>query len=136
MINAASTSVISKESAAVFSKREQLKTFYNTINQVARPGDIVFFVSEKLNTTHSTLNRLYRRWQGLADNDTTVWHTAILVDPKKERKGAQWRPHIIHAIAKGVEEIHIPPSYFTSVREDPKGEAVQKGRIEIIQNPH
>ena len=125
---------MNKKSTLASSKREQLQTFHDIINEVAKPGDIVFFISEKLNTTQSRLSRLYRSWQGLAADDNKIWHTAILVNPKKERKGARWRSHIIHAITKGVEAIHIPPSYFTSVREDPSGEAIQKGRIEIIQN--
>ena len=116
------------------SKRELFRTFYDIINQTAKPGDVVFFISETKKKRHSILSRLYRRWQGLAENDTTIWHTAILTDPKKEGKGSQWRPHIVHAIYKGTEEIYIPPSYFTCIREDPAGEAIQKGRIEIVQD--
>ncbi len=115
------------------SKRRILQRFYTTINNVARPGDVVFFISERRTTIHSPLTRLYRRWQGLADQDNSMWHTAILVEPKKESRGAQMRPHIIHATKKGVEEIHIPPSFFKSIRDDPDGEPVQKSRIEIIQ---
>jgi hypothetical protein len=117
------------------SKRKQLQRFYTTINNVARPGDVVFFISERLKAIHSPLARLYRKWQGLADHDISTWHTAILVEPKKESKGAQTRPHIIHATKKGVEEIHIPPSFFRSIRDDPDGEPLQKGRIEIVQCP-
>jgi hypothetical protein len=116
-----------------FSKRKLLQTFYNTINRVAIPGDIVFFISERQKAIRSPLTRLYRRWQGLADHDETIWHTAILVEPKKESKGAHLRPQIVHATRKGVEEIHIPPSFFRSIRDDPDGEPSQKGRIEIIQ---
>jgi len=119
----------------VSSKRKQLQTFYNTINRVARPGDVVFFISERQEPIRSPLTRLYRKWQGLTAHDLSLWHTAILVEPKKESKGAHWRPHIVHATKKGVEEIHIPPSFFRSIRDDPNGEAVQKGRIEIIQCP-
>lgn len=117
------------------SKREYWKSFYDTINLVAKPGDIVFFISERIHQSFSPLRRLYRKWQGLNENDNKIWHTAILVEPKKERKGAQWRPHIIHAMSRGVEEIFIPPSYFSSVRDDPSGEPIQNGRIEIVQNP-
>lgn len=117
------------------SKRKLLQRFYTTINNVARPGDVVFFISERQAVSHSPMTRLYRRWQGLADNDISMWHTAILVEPKKESRGAHVRPHIIHATKKGVEEIHIPPSFFKSIRDDPEGESLQKGRIEIIQCP-
>ena len=129
------TSSNEQKSTSAISKREQLRIFYSTINQVAKPGDVVFFISEKPYPVRSKLSRIYRKWQGLADSDTTVWHTAILVNPKKESRGAQWRPRIVHATTKGVEEIHIPPSYFTNVRDDPAGEATQKGCIEIIQSP-
>ena len=115
------------------SKRKQLQTFYNTINHLAKPGDVVFFISERRERIRSALTRLYRKWQGLSDRDLTIWHTAVLVEPRKESKGAQWRPHIVHANRKGVEEIHIPPSYFKSIRDDPDGEPLQKGRIEIVQ---
>jgi hypothetical protein len=119
-----------------FSKRKVLQRFYSTINNLARPGDVVFFISERQKKAIlSPLTRLYRRWQGLADQDNSLWHTAILVEPKKESRGAHVRPHIIHATRKGVEEIHIPPSFFKSIRDDPDGESVQKGRIEIIQCP-
>ena len=127
---------MNKESTSAASKREQLGVFYSIINQVAKPGDVVFFISEKPNTIRSGLSRMYRKWQGLSDSDTTIWHTTILVEPKKESNGAQWRPYIIHArAARGVEEIHIPPSYFTNIRDDPAGGATQRGRIEIIQSP-
>ena len=117
------------------SKRRMLQQFYTTINNVAKPGDVVFFISERKTAIHSPLTRLYRRWQGLADHDISMWHTAILVEPKKESRGAHVRPHIIHATKKGVEEIHIPPSFFKSIRDDPEGEPLQKSRIEIIQCP-
>jgi hypothetical protein len=83
--------------------------------------------------SHSPLTRLYRRWQGLADHDISMWHTAILVKPKKESRGAHVRLHIIHATKKGVEEIHILPSFFKSIRDDPEGGPLQKGRIKIVQ---
>lgn len=114
------------------SKRELYRTFYNIINQIARPGDVVFFISEPRNKRHFLGSRLYRKWQGL--DDKTAWHTAVLVDPKKESKGAHWLPRIIHAIRKGVEEIYLPRSYFTSVREDPEGVSIQNARIEILQH--
>ena len=122
-------------SVPVSSKRKQLKPIYNKVNEVASPGDVVFFVSDRTkNTSFSILRRIYRRWQGFADEDNTVWHTSIYTGSKKDSRGSQIRPYIIHAIRGGVEEIHLPPSYFHSTRMD-TGEIVRNGHIEVVQNP-
>lgn len=117
------------------SKRSALKRVYEHINDVTAPGDVVFFVSRKPeNPNLSLLRKLYRRWQGFADEDRTNWHTTMFTEARKEKRGAQKRPYILHAIQGGVEEIHIPPSFFTSERTE-AGDIAQHGRIEIIQNP-
>jgi hypothetical protein len=124
------------------SKRHTLRAVYDVINRVASPGDVVFFVSHGAASTACTafpiLGRMYRRWrrwQGFVDEDTTVWHTAIYVGAKKESHGSLERPYVVHSPTRGVEEIHLLPSFFSSVRSD-AGDVIQQGRIEIIQHPH
>ena len=117
------------------SKRAQLKRVYESINDVTSPGDVMFFVSERPdNLSLPMLRQVYRRWQGFAPEDNSNWHTAMYTQARKQSRGAAVRPYIIHAIEKGVEEIHVPPSFFTSeYTED--GEVVQHGRIEVVKHP-
>lgn len=117
------------------SKRQRLKRIYEAVNDVSEPGDVVFLVSERPEQ-HSlaTLKQLYRRWQGFADEDNTQWHTAMHSKSEKESRGSTVRPYIIHSDMDGVEEIYIPPEYFTSERSV-EGEVLERGRIEIIKSP-
>lgn len=117
------------------SKRQKLKRVYEQVNDITRPGDVVFFVSERPDdTSFSMLKRIYRRWQGFADDDNTQWHTTLYTEAKKDKRGSTVRPYILHAIQGGVEEIHIPPSFFASERSE-EGDIQEHGRVEIIQSP-
>jgi hypothetical protein len=116
------------------SKRKALNSIYDEINRVATPGDIIFFISDSpTDAQYPLVRRQYRQWQGFDAADLTRWHTSIYVGPIKESRGSQKRPHIVHAVENGVEEIHIPPSFFTSVRMD-TGEVVRHGRIEVVHH--
>jgi hypothetical protein len=56
----------------------------------------------------------------------------VYVGPKKESKGAKFRPQIVHAHSKGTEESRVPPEFFKS--KELIGETVQNCRLEIIHN--
>ncbi len=117
------------------SKRAEWRRVYDCFNDIARPGDVVFFISERpKGLSFSGLRRLYRQWQGFAGDDPSRWHTAMYTESRKESKGSATRPYFIHAVERGVEEKHIPPSYFTIERSE-NGEMVQGGRIELIKDP-
>ena len=123
------------EACAKTSKRAEWRRVYDCFSDIARPGDVVFFISERpKDLRFSMLRRLYRKWQGFAEDDTSRWHTAMYTGSRKESRGSATRPYFIHAIERGVEEIHIPPSYFTNERSD-SGEMVQGGRIEVSKDP-
>lgn len=126
----------SADGVAVASKRQRRNQVYDLVIRHASPGDVVFFVSNRGGTTaFSPLSRIYRRWLGFSDSDTSLWHTAIYTGPVKETGSSQLRPHLIHARAGGVDEVHLRPSLFTSVRSA-MGDVVQSSRIEIIHHPN
>jgi hypothetical protein len=117
------------------SKRAEWRRVYECFNDIARPGDVVFFISERpIDLSRSVLRLLYRKWQGFADDDPSRWHTAMYTGSRKESRGSATRSYFIHAVERGVEEIHVPPSYFTNIRSD-GGEMVQGGRIEVSKDP-
>jgi hypothetical protein len=117
------------------SKRQRRNLLYDRVIRYATPGDVVFFVSDRKEATaFSPLSRIYRRWLGFSFSDTTLWHTALYTGPVKETGSSTIRPHIIHAHTGGVEEEHLRPSLFTSVRSE-KGAVEQSVRIEIMHNP-
>ncbi len=114
------------------SRRQKLKIPYEAIMEVARPGDIVFLISDAGRLKHNTwFHREYRRWLGFDALDTTFWHTSVYVGPRKESKGAAFRPYIVHAIPKGTVETYVPPEYFRNTVEN---EILQHNRLEIIQS--
>jgi hypothetical protein len=107
---------------------------YKEIVRVAEPGDVVFLVTDGgTNDAASAIRRLRRRWIGFARNDATQWHTTLYTGARKERKGATVRPYIIHSGREnGVDENHIPPTYFTNHYED--GTLVSRRRIELVKS--
>lgn len=99
------------------SKSSIRHTIYDAIGEVARPGDICFFITEDPDCYQkiSWSERIYRKWMGFAENDISVWHVGVLSKFEKKPKSSQIRPYIIHSVEKtGVFEQHISPEYFTS----------------------
>ncbi len=116
------------------SKRRYLKIIYEAILTAASPGDVIFFITNTpTRPIKSRFSRLYREWQGIIPEDTSKWHTSIYVGPKKETKGAQYRPYIVHSHSVGTTEEFIPPTFFTAKQLE--GQEFQQCRIEILHNP-
>lgn len=115
------------------SQRQKLKIPYEAIIEAASPGDILFFISDtgKLKN-NSWFYRQYRKWLGFYPLDTTEWHTTVYVGPKKESKGARFRPYFVHSVPKGTFETYVPPEYFSNTETI---EGIQQNRIEIIHCP-
>lgn len=113
------------------SNRQRLKIPYEAIMETATPGDILFFISDsgRLKNT-SWINREYRKWLGFSPLDTSEWHTTVYVGPKKESKGAGFRPYIVHAVPKGTFETYVPPEYFANTQHEG---VIRCGRTEIIR---
>jgi len=113
------------------SNRRKLRIPYEAIMETALPGDILFFISDSGRSKNpSWVYQEYRKWLGFSRLDTSEWHTTVYVCPKKESKGAGFRPHIIHAVPKGTFETYVPPEYFTNKQQEG---AIRCGRTEIIQ---
>jgi hypothetical protein len=118
------------------SKSSIRHTIYNAIAEIARPGDVCFFITEDPDCYQkiSWSERMYRKWMGFADGDISVWHLGILSKFEKKPKSSQVRPYIIHATEEeGVFEQHIFPEYFTS-KDMGQGSAVSRTIMEIVRN--
>jgi hypothetical protein len=122
------------------SKRSKIKRVYAAVNEVAAPGDVVFFITQRpVDRSRPALERLarlaHRNLQGFSIHDNSDWHTSMYTHARKERGGSGIRPYVIHsADGDGTEQIFIPPAYFAIKRND-VGEIVSYGRIEILKNP-
>jgi len=99
------------------SKSSIRRAIYEAIADVARPGDICFFITEDpdLYSQLSRSEKIYRKWLGFAQDDVSIWHVGILSKFEKKPHSSQIRPYIIHSTeGNGVFEQHISPEYFTS----------------------
>ncbi len=116
------------------SERQSLQRLYEPIMQSARPGDVLFFISDTTKPACGNyLSRVYRGWLGFNWNDASNWHTTLYVGAKKESKGGKYRPYIIHSHQAGTTENLVPPGFMLSKRQNGQ---TQSGRIEILQNPN
>lgn len=115
----------------VMSNRRARGQLYEAISRLAQPGDVLFFITESESPgSAGQISRLYRRWVGLDDHDSTAWHTALYVGAVKEHGGSQLRSHMIHARTGGVIDEHIPPSYFSNSLGD-RG-VPERTRLEVV----
>jgi hypothetical protein len=118
----------------VTSNRRARGILYEAIGRCARPGDVLFFITESESPGRAGwLSRRYRGWIGLDDSDHTVWHTALYAGVVKERGGSYLRPEMIHARQGGVIEEHIPPSYYTNSLGE-RG-VPERTRLEVVSCP-
>jgi hypothetical protein len=99
------------------SKSSIRHTIYDAVGEIARLGDVCFFITEdpEFYRKISRYERIYRKWMGFAKGDISIWHLGILSKFEKKPKSSQVRPYIIHSTEEeGVFEQHIFPEYFTS----------------------
>jgi hypothetical protein len=114
------------------SKRSEVRAVFNTVNEVALPGDMVFCIKEHLAAAPRWFGakKVFRRYEGYHGLDHTTWHTGLYSAAKKERGGATVRPFILHTGKTDVREDHIPPAYFANDAPRP-GTVDSTVRIEI-----
>lgn len=115
------------------SKRDKLRQLAVGLEKVAKPGDVVFYITESgSHGIPGLLRKWYRSLQGYDWTDDTRWHTSIYTGLKAEGNGALKRPYIIHAVEAGVMESMLTPNYFISELSG-SGEIIMKRRIEVMQ---
>lgn len=111
------------------SKRYLLQRPYQAIMDIAKAGDLLFFISDSGLHAQEIWRRRYRQIVGLHPLDTTNWHTTIYLGPRKDSRGGQFRPEIIHAVSRGTVKEAVPPSYMVNSVVDGTW---RKHRIEVV----
>jgi hypothetical protein len=85
-------------------------SIYEVVVDIARPGDMCFFITEDFNC-YNRLNhfqKMNRQWVGFSKYDISIIHLGILSKFVKKPKSSQIRPYMIHSTRdKMVTEEHI-----------------------------
>jgi hypothetical protein len=118
------------------SKSSIRHVIYDTVVDLAHPGDVCFFITEDFNCYNrlSPFQKMNRQWVGFAKCDISILHLGILSKFEKKQKSSQIRPYMIHSTKeKGVIEQHIAPEYFTSTNIE-EGVTVSRTIMEILRN--
>jgi hypothetical protein len=110
------------------SNEKIIDDIYSKINEVALPGDLLFYISQyqydlcyndKDSKTWMTiikpmLKPWCKRWLGVDAHDYDAWHVGIIYMMKKRKKHSRINPWIIHSTSeKGVHISQLSPKNFT-----------------------
>jgi len=87
------------------------KRVFQELNDLAKPGDILFMTSFSNPTEFSLGRRLKRTVVGYHPNDFSNWHTALYLGPTESGNA-----EIAEAVISGVKVGHLPSTYYTNGR--------------------
>jgi len=94
------------------------KRVFEELNDLAKPGDILFMTSKEAPNTIDALRLVKRMVSGFIPTDLSLWHTTLYLGPTESGNA-----EIAEAVTSGVRISHLPSTYYT------RGRSLELGRF-------